>query len=272
MYIREQTVIRGVNYKDMYNDRCDLWPEDAKAIVKRFIPSDYYSLGNSNNFIYQTQYPFLSQKMVISYNPYYKAFAVWDVMNSNFVGDTKTLSLGREGESFAKKTATEELVYTIQTFYKRNERVLLVGEQALYEFCSNYIYYLFGENFFDDIESGLEVDDTKKQFYREYVSYQKKKRDPKFRDRILKKFNNTCIVCGCKEMSVLQAAHIQSVEDGGDDSEVNGYCLCANHHLLFDSHKLAIDMGTKTFECRDTSEIDSLWYKEAKKRNFKLIL
>lgn len=254
----------------MYNDRCEFWPETAKSIVKRFIPSGYYSLGNSFEFKYQTKYPFISQKMVISYNLLYKVFVVWNVMNSNFVGDTKTLSLGKKGKSFVKSVSTERLVNTICKFEKKNETVLLVGENKFYDFCSNYIYYLFGENFFNDIELGLDSDDAKKQFYRESILYEKKKRDPKFREKILRKFNNTCIVCGCKEMNVLQAAHIKSVTNGGDDSEENGYCLCANHHLLFDSCKLIIDMESKKFSCNNTTEINSSWYKNAKKRNFKL--
>ena len=254
----------------MYKDRCELWPKTAKSIVKRFIPSGYYSLGNSFDFKYQTQYPFVSQKLVISYNPRYKVFVVWNVMNLDFRGDSKTLSLGKNEENYVKECSEDYLVYTIFPFENRGRRRLVVGEKVFYEFCSNYIYYLFGENFFNDIELGLDFDDAKKQFYRESVLYEKKKRDPKFREKILNKFNKTCIVCGCKETDVLQAAHIKSVANGGDDSEENGYCLCANHHLLFDSCKLIIDMESKRFSCEDIAGIDSLWYQEAKKRGFKL--
>ncbi len=254
----------------MYNDRCDLWPETAKAIVKRFFPSEYCSLGNSNDFKYQTKNPFVSQKLVISYNPRYKVFVVWNVINSKFTGDSKTLSFGKNGEAYVKNIGAEQLAFTIRHFDKRNERVLLVGEKAFYEFCSSYIYYLFEERFFDDLESRLKVDNKTEKFFRECISYEKKKRDPKFRKKILRKFNNTCIVCGCKDVTVLQAAHIKSVADGGDDSEDNGYCLCANHHLLFDSYKLIIDMESKKFSCEDIAETDPLWYQEAKKRGFKL--
>ena len=120
----------------MYNDRCEFWPETAKSIVKRFIPSGYYSLGNSFEFKYQTKYAFISQKMVISYNLLYKVFVVWNVMNSNFVGDTKTLSLGKKGKSFVKSVSTERLVNTICKFEKKNETVLLVGENKFYEHWS----------------------------------------------------------------------------------------------------------------------------------------
>jgi hypothetical protein len=54
-----------------------------------------------------------------------------------------------------------------------------------------------------------------------------------------------CVLCGI-EGPLLQAAHIHPVSalDSSDSIE-NGLTLCANHHLLFDSHNLAIRPGGK---------------------------
>lgn len=34
------------------------------------------------------------------------------------------------------------------------------------------------------------------------------RRDPEFRSKALRKYNDTCIVCGCIEKKILKAAHI----------------------------------------------------------------
>ena len=121
-------------------------------------------------------------------------------------------------------------------------------------------------------ELSKQIQDEKKERPKEYISSNRAKRDPRFRNLILKKYNYTCIVCGSSETDILQAAHIKSVANGGLDSLENGYCLCANHHLLFDAKKLSIDLKNKTFNCKNTTEINSSWYIDAKKRGFKLYL
>lgn len=78
------------------------------------------------------------------------------------------------------------------------------------------------------------------------------------------------IVCGCKEVNMLQAAHIISVALKGSDDISNGYCLCANHHLLFDAGKLNIDIENGIYNYTD--DISDPWKKEGEKRNFKLFL
>jgi len=67
----------------------------------------------------------------------------------------------------------------------------------------------------------------------------KRKRDPKFRDKVLKAYEYRCAVCGfdvrLKHNPVaLEAAHIKWHQVGGPDSEENGIALCSMHHKLFD--------------------------------------
>lgn len=66
-----------------------------------------------------------------------------------------------------------------------------------------------------------------------------KKRNPLFRERILKAYDYQCAVCGFgvrlkHKILALEAAHIMWHQAGGPDVEVNGMALCATHHKLFD--------------------------------------
>ena len=66
-----------------------------------------------------------------------------------------------------------------------------------------------------------------------------KKRDPKFRDKILGAYEYKCAVCGFDvrlghQPIALEAAHIKWKQAGGPDEEMNGLALCTLHHKLFD--------------------------------------
>ncbi|MFD2512565.1 phosphorothioated DNA-binding restriction endonuclease [Pontibacter locisalis] len=66
-----------------------------------------------------------------------------------------------------------------------------------------------------------------------------RKRDPLFRESILKAYEYQCAVCGFSvrlrhQLLALEAAHIMWHQAGGPDVEVNGLALCATHHKLFD--------------------------------------
>lgn len=67
----------------------------------------------------------------------------------------------------------------------------------------------------------------------------KKARDPKFREKILRAYEYSCAVCGFNvrlgsNLIAVEAAHIKWHHVGGPDSEDNGVALCAMHHKLFD--------------------------------------
>lgn len=67
----------------------------------------------------------------------------------------------------------------------------------------------------------------------------KKKRDPKFREYVLKAYEYQCAVCGFDvqlrgKPIALEAAHIKWHQAGGPDIENNGIALCTMHHKLFD--------------------------------------
>jgi putative restriction endonuclease len=67
----------------------------------------------------------------------------------------------------------------------------------------------------------------------------RRKRDPHFRESILKAYEYQCAVCGFgvrlkHKVLALEAAHIMWHQAGGPDKEINGLALCATHHKLFD--------------------------------------
>jgi len=72
-----------------------------------------------------------------------------------------------------------------------------------------------------------------------YLPESRKKRDPGFRERVLRAYEFRCCICGFDlrigSMSAgLEAGHIQWHMNGGPDIETNGLALCALHHKLFD--------------------------------------
>jgi hypothetical protein len=71
------------------------------------------------------------------------------------------------------------------------------------------------------------------------------KRDHSFRGRVLRHYGLRCAVCSVSVTSLIEAAHIQPVKDGGSDNLSNGLPLCANHHIAFDCHLWAIEPNTK---------------------------
>ena len=72
-----------------------------------------------------------------------------------------------------------------------------------------------------------------------YGQAERRRRDPGFRDRVLRAYEYRCCVCGFdlrigQVSAGLEAAHIQWHHVGGPDIEPNGLALCALHHKLFD--------------------------------------
>lgn len=67
----------------------------------------------------------------------------------------------------------------------------------------------------------------------------KKRRDPEFRERVLRAYEYRCAICGFDirldlTPIALEAAHIKWHHAGGPDIETNGLALCTLHHKLFD--------------------------------------
>ena len=57
---------------------------------------------------------------------------------------------------------------------------------------------------------------------------------PRFRKNLLNFYQNKCVITGCEDVEVLQAAHIKGVRDLGKHAITNGLLLRADLHTLFD--------------------------------------
>lgn len=105
------------------------------------------------------------------------------------------------------------------------------------------------QNPFSDIE-GKQLDDIASDILREptksdvYVSVLSRGNEQRvFRRVVLQAYSYKCAICDTGFREVLQAAHIVPFGDERRALRVhptNGICLCANHHLMFDSDRLAI--------------------------------
>jgi putative restriction endonuclease len=75
-----------------------------------------------------------------------------------------------------------------------------------------------------------------------------RRRDPAFRERILKAYEYRCAVCGFDIRLgtvpiALDAAHIRWHQAGGPDVEGNGLALCVLHHKIFDLGAFTVREG-----------------------------
>jgi putative restriction endonuclease len=76
----------------------------------------------------------------------------------------------------------------------------------------------------------------------------RRKRDPAFRQRVLKAYEYRCAVCGFDvrlgSVSIaLDAAHMRWHQAGGPETESNGLALCVLHHKTFDLGAFTVREG-----------------------------
>lgn len=113
---------------------------------------------------------------------------------------------------------------------------LLKNNQSLIRDIAETVLELhFPESLHQEILMAVGLDLADQSVYLKKV----KKRDPYFRDRILKAYGYSCAVCGFNvrlknQLVGVEAAHIKWHQVGGPDIENNGLALCAMHHKLFD--------------------------------------
>ena len=65
-----------------------------------------------------------------------------------------------------------------------------------------------------------------------------------FRQKLRERFNDTCVVTGCRLPDLLEAAHISPYRGDKDNHPSNGLLLRADIHTLFDLDLLGIDPAT----------------------------
>jgi putative restriction endonuclease len=96
---------------------------------------------------------------------------------------------------------------------------------------------------------GLDLDVTRDNAT---VGPPSRRRDPNFRERVLRAYEYRCCVCGFdlrigSVSAGLEAAHIQWFQAEGPDIESNGLALCALHHKIFDLGAFTVVPDSFTF-------------------------
>lgn len=284
----------------MANAKISDWPSNYIKIIHRNIPNakNTVLLGQSLNSTYHASLPLPdSIRLIISYNSIYQFFVAWNAdihryihvsasnhieINARWINHKRIIPQSNEIKPvYISRMQKTDVDYPTSGY----EKVLLIGQTALLQFCRHYEEYIY-PNDDDQTDDGtllwaaeniplktIHLNDAM-QSSPEHVRIRdnitRARRDSTFRKRVLDYDNAQCIICGTKEKHILQAAHLYSVQFGGDDSTDNGCCMCANHHLLYDNGLLDIDWENNTFSCSSKVEKEMSWYLDAEKRDFSI--
>lgn len=273
------------------------WPVVAKKIVLRNIPNAQNTviMSECKDGKYRTSNQISTDvQLIISYNYEKEVFIVWNgaahrhLHNPNGMS---TLTMGAQAtELFNDGFCADCIKPTFKNLRQQGycdcvELVVVIGKSALMDFCQNYDHYIFPD--ITEIPEGkkcvfarpnedLELinSDTCQSWAvsRERDIVSRARRNSDFREGVLKKWGERCIVCGTRERRILEAAHIQSVKSGGSDDPDNGYCLCANHHRMYDAALLDIDTENQIFCCHSEAARAMPWYQRAEERHLKLYI
>jgi len=174
---------------------------------------------------YHTEYPFWRLRND----------RLWELTNAENVET-------RKGNTDAKKS--ELLKHDVHGGFPEEIYQRLSQDRRLF---SDIVSQLLSANFPDSIHEdilqavGIDLADDQPA-----VS----KRDPRFRDHVLRAYEYRCAVCGFNvrignSLVGLEAAHIKWHQAGGPDIETNGIALCALHHKLFDRGAFTVSQDMK---------------------------
>jgi putative restriction endonuclease len=65
-----------------------------------------------------------------------------------------------------------------------------------------------------------------------------------FRDGLIGRYGEQCVISGCQVLGVLEAAHIRPYRGPGDNHPSNGLLLRSDLHTLFDLDRIGIHPDT----------------------------
>ncbi len=210
--------------------------------------------------------------VVLGYDAEHNVFVAWSAVAHQIIDSsakTHTFSLRVKAKNlidcnepimcfYQRIEGTKKSEYTALEYY---EKVVLVREEYIEDFCKHPLLYLmpsredegYKDNtvYEDAILRRLCISNMRHdgmwRSKEERIRYNcfRQSRERSFRKRVLNTYGCKCAICGESVKEVIQAAHIIAVEHGGSDDTENGVCLCANHHLMFDSQLFHIDPTTR---------------------------
>lgn len=101
------------------------------------------------------------------------------------------------------------------------------------DLVTELLYEHFPETLHEDLRLAVGLNEST------LVSYQRRKRNPEFRQAVLEAYQHQCAICGYQlrysnTLIGIEAAHIQWHNSFGPEEVENGLALCAIHHKLLD--------------------------------------
>lgn len=182
---------------------------------------------------------------------YHPEYPFWRLQNDGIwiVRDADKLEK-RKGHDDARKSellrydVTGGLKPEIYAALRKDHRLLTQAAEAILDAH-------FPRSLHEDILAsvGLDLDVT---------ASHRTKRDPAFREKVLRAYERRCAVCGFDLRLgfadvALEAAHIKWHQAGGPDVESNGLALCSLHHKLLDRGAYTVSHGRRLLVSQDVT-------------------
>ena len=193
------------------------------------------SLRNKDRFIPYTEIDKKLKQLLLDFGPsrksYHPEYPFWRLQNDGIwelkdAENVRIISSGdpRRGDLIAQNVSGG--------FIKDIFHMVTAHPEITTELATSILEANFPASIHEDILQAVGLD-------LEFKTPEKRKRDPYFRDRIIRAYEYQCAVCGFNvrvgnTLVALEAAHIKWHQAGGPDVEENGIALCALHHKLFD--------------------------------------
>ena len=200
-------------------------------------------------------------------------FMVWDCARHR-----EYKNIGAAQSAYSSVASWEDIKWSespIIDFYKQigfggaerpYEKVLIVQMSFFDQFFMNCEEYMsfneFDQHFPRNDDNAIDTAHAWSTPHgRQRYSTSKLSRDASFSKQVLAAYGYRCAVCGCDIKEMLQAAHEHgyTVAETSYDDPAHGICLCANHHLLYDSDLLIIDLPKRRYMCNAEMR-DLKWY------------
>lgn len=115
-------------------------------------------------------------------------------------------------------------------------------KQPLIGHLDSWDYAVVAEAFGFEVRrqtNSLSSDEPERRY--EWIKRLERPEQAWFRAVVLKAFGGRCCVSGITLPTVLEAAHVRSVGEGGNDASSNGVALRIDLHRLFDADMMAVD-------------------------------
>ena len=156
---------------------------------------------------------------------------LWEVVGADTLPRRKGRNKSPPRSVLLKAEAVGHLPEAVYDAVRRDEALL-------HEVAHSLLQGHFAESLHDEILSAVGL-------LPDAAGGHRRRRDPAFRERVLRAYEHRCAVCGFHAQLGnvdigLEAAHIRWHQAGGTDDEPNGLALCVMHHKLFDRGAMTV--------------------------------